>query len=88
MTSTPDRKLAKIPAKKGTENVNLVISNSTAAATIGVANKKENFAALSLSILSVLATVIVIPDLETPGKAAAIACEVPTNKDCFKVIFS
>ena len=49
------------------------ISYKAAAATIGADNRNENFAEDSLSIPIALATVIVIPDLETPGKAAAKA---------------
>ena len=74
--------------RKGIEKVKLVIFTRTAAATIGVASKNENLAALSLSILRALATVKVIPDLETPGKAAANAWEIPTIIACFKLIFS
>ena len=62
-----------MPTKNGIENVKLVIFTSTAAATIGVASKKENFAALSLSIFNALAVVNVMPDLDTPGNAAARA---------------
>ena len=62
--------------------------NITAAKTIGVESKNEYFAALSLSSFKALATVIVIPDLEVPGKAAAIACEIPIKNDCLNVIFS
>ena len=62
--------------------------NITAAKTIGVDNKNEYFAALSLSSFKALATVIVIPDLEVPGNAAAIACEIPIKNDCLNVIFS
>ena len=40
---------------------------------IGVESKNEYFAALSLSTPKALATVIVIPDLDVPGNAAAIA---------------
>jgi len=49
-------------------------------------SKKEYFATDSLSIPIPLPTVIVIPDLETPGKAAAIACDIEIKTDCFNVI--
>ena len=62
--------------------------NITAAKTIGVDNKNEYLAALSLSIFNALATVIVIPDLEVPGNAAAIACDIPIKNDCLNVMFS
>ena len=65
---------------------NSPMSNKTAAATIGADRRKENFAALSLSIFKLLAIVIVIPERETPGKAAAIACDIPIKIDCFKLI--
>ena len=61
---------------------------STAANIIGVDNKNEYLAALSLSIFKALATVIVIPDLDVPGNAAAIACDIPIKNDCLNVISS
>ena len=51
-------------------------------------NKNEYFAALSLSTFKALATVIVIPDLDVPGNAAAIACDNPIKNDCLNVISS
>ena len=73
MTNNPTKKLDNIPIKNGIEKTNSVIFTKTAAVIIGVASKKENLAALSLSIFKSLATVIVIPERETPGKAAASA---------------
>ena len=35
-----------------------------------------------------LATVIVIPERDTPGNAAAIACDIAIKNDCLKVISS
>ena len=84
ITITPVIKLAKIPNINGNEKVNLVKSNTTAASVIGIANIKENLAALSLSTFKALATVIVIPLRDTPGNAAAIACDAPIKIDCFK----
>ena len=69
-------------------NWNLPKSKITAAAVIGVASKNEYLAAPSLSIPNALATVIVIPERETPGNAAAKHCDVPISIDCFSVIFS
>ena len=66
-------KLAKIPIKNGILNTKSFKSYNAAAKTIGVDNRKEYFATDSLSNPIPLPTVIVIPDLETPGKAAAIA---------------
>ena len=65
-----------------------VILTKTAAKIIGVDSKNEYLAALSLSIFNALATVIVIPDLDVPGNAAAIACDIPIKNDCLNVIFS
>ena len=80
-------KLASIPNINDQEKVNLFKSNITAASVIGIANINENLAALSLSIFNALATVIVIPDLDTPGNAAATACDSPTSIACFNDIF-
>ena len=60
---------------------------NTAANIIGVESKNEYFAALSLSTFRALATVIVIPDLDVPGNAAAIACDIPIRNDCLKLIY-
>ena len=86
MTKTPTIKLSKIPMKNGKLKTKYFISYKAAAATIGVDNKKEYFATDSLSNPNPLPTVIVIPDLETPGNAAAIACEIEIKTDCFKVM--
>ena len=56
--------------------------------TAANADKNEYFAALSLSTFKALATVIVIPDLDVPGNAAAIACDNPIKNDCLNVISS
>ena len=45
------------------------------------------FATLSLSTFKALPTVIVAPDLETPGMNAN-TCEIPIKNACLKVIFS
>ena len=63
-------------------------SNITAATVIGVASKNEYLAALSLSTPKLLAIVIVIPERDTPGNAAAKACDAPIAIDCFSVISS
>lgn len=86
ITITPTIKLAKIPIKNGILNTKSFKSYNAAAATIGVDNKKEYFATDSLSNPIPLPTVIVIPDLDTPGKAAAIACEIEIKRDCLNVI--
>ena len=73
-TNIPTTKLANTPIQKANEFKEKSFNfTRTAAATIGVDNKNEYFAALSLSIFNPLATVIVIPERETPGKAAANA---------------
>ena len=79
-------KLASTPTKKGILKTNSPKLTSTAAKTIGVDNKNEYFAALSLSILKILEIVIVIQERETPGNAAAIACEIPIKNPCLKFI--
>ena len=73
ITKTPTKKLNKTPIKNANVNSKSVILTNTAANTIGVESKNEYFAALSLSTPKALATVIVIPDLDVPGNAAAIA---------------
>ena len=84
----PTIKLDNTPTKNERLKTNASKSNITAANVIGVASKNENFAALSLSTPTPLATVIVIPERDTPGNAAAIACDIPINIDCFNVISS
>ncbi len=86
--SIPTIKLVIIPTKNDVLNVNAPKLNITAAKVIGVASKNEYFAALSLSNPSALATVIVIPERDTPGNAAARACDMPIKNDCLNVIFS
>ena len=73
MINAPTIKLATTPIINGIPNAKSPMSNITAAAVIGAASINENLAADFLSIPYPLATVIVIPDLETPGNAAAIA---------------
>ena len=72
--------------KNAKVNSKSVILTNTAASIIGVDNKNEYLAALSLSTFNALATVIVIPDLDTPGKAAAIACDIEIKRDCLNVM--
>lgn len=86
ITITPTIKLAKTPITNGRLKVKCLSSYSAAAATIGVDNKKEYLATDSLFSPISLPTVIVIPDLDTPGKAAAIACDIEIRRDCFNVI--
>ena len=88
MTTIPTKKLEISPAKNASESSKSAILTSTAANIIGVDNKNEYFAALSLSTFKALATVIVIPDLDVPGNAAAIACDIPIKNDCLNVMFS
>ena len=88
MTNTPTTKLAKIPKISARLKVKLDKSKITAASVIGVASIKENLAALSLSILKYLAVVMVIPERDTPGNAAASACDIPIHTACLKVIRS
>ena len=73
ITKIPAKKLANTPQIKATLNSKSGILTSTAAATIGAESKNENLAADSRSTPDARATVMVIPDLETPGKAAASA---------------
>ena len=87
MTNNPTMKLVRTPIKNAKSKVKCLISYKAAAATIGVESKKEYFATDSRSIFIYLPTVMVIPDLETPGNAAANACEIEIQIDCFKVIF-
>lgn len=69
----PTIKLVKIPIQNDILlKSKFLKSNIIAAAVIGVASKKEYLAALSLSIPKALATVIVIPERDTPGNAAAM----------------
>lgn len=70
----PTKKLASIPSHID-KSVKIIFfkSNITAATVIGVASKNEYLAALSLSIPKLLAIVIVIPERDTPGNAAAKA---------------
>ena len=86
MTNNPTIKLEITPTKKDKSKTKCFISYNAAAATIGVDKRNEYFATDSLSIPKFLPIVIVIPDLETPGKAAANACEIDINTDCFNVI--
>ena len=72
--------------KNGILNTKSFKSYKAAAATTGVDNKNEYFATSSLFNPIPLPTVIVIPDLDTPGKAAAIACDIAIRSDCFNVI--
>ena len=88
ITTIPTTKLEINPAKNAIESSKSAILTSTAANIIGVDNKNEYLAALSLSTFSNLATVIVIPDLDVPGNAAAIACDNPIKNDCLNVISS
>lgn len=85
----PTIKLVKIPIQNDILlKSKFLKSNIIAAAVIGVASKKEYLAALSLSIPKALATVIVIPERDTPGNAAAMLWEVPIAIECFKFISS
>ena len=63
--------LANIPIKNAGLNTKSFKSTNAAAATTGVDNKNEYFATDSLFKPIPLPTVIVIPDLDTPGNAAA-----------------
>ena len=73
MISIPDTKLASIPAKNSALNVKSFMESNTAAATIGAESRNEYLAALSLSTHIARAVVIVIPERDTPGIAAASA---------------
>lgn len=86
ITNIPTIKLASTPTKNGTPNTKSFILTSAAAATTGVDNKNENFAIASLFIPIFLPTVIVIPDLDTPGNAAANACDIEISNACLNVI--
>ena len=79
-------KLEITPIKNGKLNVKYFNFTKAAAATIGVDNKNENLATDFLSIPIALPTVIVTPDLDTPGNAAANACDTAINNDCLKFI--
>ena len=81
-------KLVNTPMKNAASNAKCFKSNITAASVIGVASKNEYLAALSLSTPNHLAVVIVIPERDVPGNAAAIACEQAIHNDCLNVICS
>ena len=66
----PTKKLVNTPTKNDKSNTKASRSNTAAAKVIGVASKNENFAAPSLSTPIPLATVIVIPERDTPGMKA------------------
>ena len=84
----PTTKLANTPITKAKLNSKASKLKITAAKIMGVDNKKEYFAALSRSTPNALATVIVMPERDTPGNAAAMACEIPIKIACSKDMFS
>ena len=67
--------------KNATENSKSNIFKTVAANTIGVDNKNVYLATLSLSTFNALPTVIVAPDLDTPGINAK-TCEIPIKNAC------